>query len=125
MVNKRLMNAAIVNSVDATIRTLNNKQVTFKPYFIFDSNNNNTICRKNTQNTISDCIFHISQEALHSETLNTEVDEYLTLNVITDGQADLQQRYKRGLLEMLKTGHFFASDFDEERVDDELKRTTR
>ena len=123
IVNKISLNAAIVRapkSVDATIRTINNKQVLSEPYFIFDSNSNNTICKKDTQNTINDCIFHISEEDLHSETLNTRVDEFLTLNVITDGQADSQQRHKRGLLEMLKTGHFFASDFAEERVEDEV-----
>ena len=90
-----------------------------EPYLIFDTTTKFIICKEEINNPINACVFHIRKNDLNSREYNRRASQYLTLNVVQN------RRNKRGLLEMLKTGHFFASSFAEERVEEEVNLETQ
>ena len=116
-IKDRTINAAFIKAP----RIFNSKSTTEKnetsltePYFIFDRNTNHTICKAMEDNSIKNCIYHISAKDITSRQHNIRVEAEVTLNYNSRG------RKRRGLLEMLKTGRFFASDYAEDRIENEV-----
>ena len=70
---------------------------------IFNQQNHQIICKQNTIKNYKSCIHEVNNDQINLETIPLA-----------------QSRKKRGLLELIKTGHYFASDYTKEIIHKEV-----
>ena len=106
------------------------KQGSTNEFLMFDHLTNKSVCKERAPMTYLSCVFTLTQKQLDEREVIAEGDNVIirknpnanaALVPINIQQIRKPRRAKRGILELLKTGRFFASDYADDLVVQQVK----